>query len=148
MLSQDPPHFTFLFLPLHTHTSVLFHSLSHRNPASSCLQPSTWAFLSFLALSSPATVLVGNGAEEKARALRSSWGGEEQSPHGVQSNSSTYFFKKQPDLWDGLPFPPPGDLPDTGIKPESPASPALQADSLPLSHRGSPQTAYTHPVVE
>ena len=98
MLSQDPPHFTFLFLPLHTHTSVLFHSLSHRNPASSCLQPSTWAFLSFLALSSPATVLVGNGAEEKARALRSSWGGEEQSPHGVQSNSSTYFFKKQPDL--------------------------------------------------
>ena len=29
---------------------------------------------------------------------------------------------------------PPGDLPDLGIKP---ASPVLQADSLPLSHRGS-----------
>ena len=28
-----------------------------------------------------------------------------------------------------MPFPPPGDLPDTGIKP---GSPALQADSLPL----------------
>ena len=33
-----------------------------------------------------------------------------------------------------LPFPSPGDLPDPWI--ES-ASPALQADSLPLSHQGS-----------
>ena len=37
--------------------------------------------------------------------------------------------------WSGLLFPPPGDLPDPGIKPKSPA---LQADSLPLSHQGSP----------
>ena len=29
------------------------------------------------------------------------------------------------------------DLPDPGIKPVSPAAPALQADSLPLSHQGS-----------
>ena len=35
----------------------------------------------------------------------------------------------------GLPFPPPEDLPDPGIKP---TSPALQADSLPPSHLGSP----------
>ena len=27
--------------------------------------------------------------------------------------------------WNGLPFPPPGDLPDPGIDPKSPASPAL-----------------------
>ena len=33
------------------------------------------------------------------------------------------------------PFPPPGDLPDPGIKPKTPA---LQADFLPLSHLGSP----------
>ena len=33
--------------------------------------------------------------------------------------------------WNGLPFPSPGDLPDPGI--ES-GSPALQSDSLPLSH--------------
>jgi len=32
--------------------------------------------------------------------------------------------------WSGLPCPPPGDLPDPGIKPASPAAPALQADSL------------------
>ena len=36
--------------------------------------------------------------------------------------------------WSGLPFPSPGDLPDPGIKPASLVSPALQADSLPLSH--------------
>ena len=34
--------------------------------------------------------------------------------------------------WSGLPFPTTGDLPDSGIKPESPA---LQADSLPPSHQ-------------
>ena len=38
----------------------------------------------------------------------------------------------------GLLFPSLGDLPDPGIEPESPASPVLQADSLPVSHWGSP----------
>ena len=33
------------------------------------------------------------------------------------------------EYWSGLPFPPPGDLPDTGIKPTSSAAPVLQADS-------------------
>ena len=36
-------------------------------------------------------------------------------------------FPKQK-YWSGLPFPSPGNLPDTGIEPRSPA---LQADSLP-----------------
>ena len=31
----------------------------------------------------------------------------------------------------GLPFSPPGDLPDPGIKTVSPVSPVLQAESLP-----------------
>ena len=44
-------------------------------------------------------------------------------------------FSRQ-EYWSGLPFPSPGDLPDLGIQP---ASAALQADSLPLSHLGSPQ---------
>ena len=34
-----------------------------------------------------------------------------------------------------LPYPPPGDLPDPGIEP---ASLALQVNSLPLNHLGSP----------
>ena len=40
-------------------------------------------------------------------------------------------FSRQ-EYWDGLPVPPPGDLPDSGTEPASPASPALQVDSLPL----------------
>ena len=40
--------------------------------------------------------------------------------------------------WSGLSFPSPEDLPDPGIKP---ASPALQADSLPLSHPRSPSVS-------
>ena len=38
----------------------------------------------------------------------------------------------------GLPCPSPGHLPDPGIEPTSPAAPALQADSLLLSHWESP----------
>ena len=41
----------------------------------------------------------------------------------------------------GLPFPSPGDLPDPGVEPKSPMAPALQADSLPLSHQGSPDVS-------
>ena len=39
--------------------------------------------------------------------------------------------------WSGLPCPPSGDLPDPGIKTESPAIPALKVDYLPLSHWGA-----------
>ena len=37
----------------------------------------------------------------------------------------------------GLPFPPPGDLPDPVIEPASPVSPALQEDSLSAEPWGS-----------
>ena len=47
-------------------------------------------------------------------------------------------FSRQ-EYWSGLPFLSPGDLPDPGIKPVSPVAPALQADSLLLSHWGSPE---------
>ena len=46
-------------------------------------------------------------------------------------------FSRQ-EYWSGLPCPPPADLPDPGVKPMSPVSPALQADSLPLSHQRGP----------
>ena len=45
-------------------------------------------------------------------------------------------FPRQ-EYWSGLPCPPPGDLPNPGIKPGSSESPALLADSLLLSHRES-----------
>ena len=43
-------------------------------------------------------------------------------------------FSRQEHWSGGLPFPPPGDLSDPGIKHMSPAAPALQEDSKPLSH--------------
>jgi len=38
------------------------------------------------------------------------------------------------EYWSGLPFPSPGDLPDPGIEP---GSPALQAESLLSEHQGN-----------
>ena len=51
--------------------------------------------------------------------------------------SSSWDYPWQ-EYWNGLPFLSLGDFPDPGIEPTSPVSPALQADSLPLSHLGSP----------
>ena len=53
-----------------------------------------------------------------------------------QAPLSTGFSRQE--YWSGWPFPPPEDLPNPQIKPESPVSLALQADSLLLSHQGSP----------
>ena len=41
----------------------------------------------------------------------------------------------RPEYWSGLPFPSPGDLPNIGIEP---GSPALQADALPSEPPGKP----------
>ena len=38
--------------------------------------------------------------------------------------------------YSGLPFPPPGNLPDPGIEPTSPAFPGLQVDSLSTESLG------------
>ena len=43
-------------------------------------------------------------------------------------------FSRQ-EYWSGLPFPFPGDLPNPGIKP---GSPALQTDALPSEPPGKP----------
>ena len=43
-------------------------------------------------------------------------------------------FSRQ-EYWSGLPFPSPGDLPNPGIEP---GSPALQVDSLPSEPPGKP----------
>ena len=54
-----------------------------------------------------------------------------------QALLSLQFPRQQ--YWSGLPFPTPKDLPDPGIEP---ASPALQADSLPTE---SPMKPYFSP---
>ena len=45
-------------------------------------------------------------------------------PRAVARPLSTVFFKQE--HWDGLPFPPAGDLPDPGMEPTSPESPVLE----------------------
>ena len=57
-----------------------------------------------------------------------------------QAPLSIEFLKQG--YWSGLPFPPPGDLPNPGIEPMSPASPALAGGfftSLPLEPPGKPK---------
>ena len=48
-------------------------------------------------------------------------------------------FSRQ-EYWSGLPCPPPGDLPDPGIKPTSLMCAALTGGSLPTESPGKPQT--------
>ena len=45
-------------------------------------------------------------------------------PRAVARPLSTVFFRQE--HWDGLPFPPAGDLPDPGMEPTSPESPVLE----------------------
>ena len=61
------------------------------------------------------------------------WTGDCQAPLPMGLSKQEY--------WSGLPWPPQRDLPNPRIKPLSPAAPALQADSLPLSPQGSPDIA-------
>ena len=49
--------------------------------------------------------------------------------------SSAHGDSSKQEYWSGLPFPLPGDLPNPGIEPRSPAS---QADSLPSEPPGKP----------
>ena len=67
--------------------------------------------------------------------------------HSIPSNSSQLWtvvhqaplstgFSRQ-ESWSRLSFPPPEYIPNPGIEPMSPVSPALQVDSLLLNHQGS-----------
>ena len=67
------------------------------------------------------------------RLLVTSWTAVHQAPPSLG-------FSRQ-EHWCGLPFPSPGDLPDPGIKPRSPA---LQADALTSEPPGKPQIGRAH----
>ena len=58
----------------------------------------------------------------------------------VYQASLSMGFSRQ-EYWSGLPFPSPGDLPDPGIKPRSPA---LQGDALPSEPPGIYIHTQTH----
>ena len=57
----------------------------------------------------------------------------------ILPGSSVRGFSRQ-EYWSGLPIPPPGNLPNPGIEPRSPA---LQADFLPAKLPGKPMLVIT-----
>ena len=60
-------------------------------------------------------------------------------PYGLAYQAFLSMGFSRQEYWSGLSCPPPRDLPEPGIQPASPVAPASQADSLPLSHQGSPK---------
>ena len=57
--------------------------------------------------------------------------------HCGPPGSSVGFFRKK--YWSGLPFPPPGDLPDPGMEHKSRTPPALAGGSFTTSATGEAQ---------
>ena len=55
------------------------------------------------------------------------------------SPPGSYVYVCWQEYWSGLPYPPPGDLPNPWFKPVSPSS--FASDSLLLSHHWSPEIA-------
>ena len=73
---------------------------------------------------------------QSGRLFGTPWTVARQAPLSTESPSQEY--------WSGLPFPSPGDLPDPGI---NPGSPALQADSLPSESLGKPFKPPSYPQI-
>ena len=63
------------------------------------------------------------------------WTAAHQAPLSMEFSRQKY--------WSGLPFPPPGDLPDPGIEPGSPASPSPASTFLPTVPPGKCSTQYS-----
>ena len=63
----------------------------------------------------------------RVRLFATPWTVAYQGPQSMEFSMQEY--------WSGLPFPSPGDLPNTGIEP---GSPALQADALQSEPPGKP----------
>ena len=61
-------------------------------------------------------------------------------PRGLQPARLLCAWDSQ-EHWSGLPCPPPGDLPNPGIKPRYPA---LHVDSLPSKPLGKPTVVYSN----
>ena len=63
-------------------------------------------------------------------------------PWAVAHQASPSMGFSRQEYWSGLPVPPPGDLPNPGIEPWSPA---LQADALTSEPPGKPQEVVPKP---
>ena len=66
-------------------------------------------------------------------------------PHGLCPPDSSVHGILRQEYWIGVPFPPPGDLPDPGIQPGSPELYAGSLPSEPLGSSGQRLWAFFHP---
>ena len=106
-----------LLIPVSGHTLHLLPKPRFWHESSVCVShPFTWPNYSV-------TVLVA----QSCPTLCDPMGSAHQAPLSMGSSRQGY--------WSGLPFPSPGDLPNPGIEP---GSPALQADSLLTELQGKP----------
>ena len=64
--------------------------------------------------------------------------------HIAEGFSTSWATREVQEYWSGWPMPSPGDLPDPGIKP---GSPALQADSLPADLWGKHHVPVSTPTI-
>ena len=91
--------------------------------------------LFLLPASSPGWGWFGDLVAKLCPTLATPWTVAYQAPLSMEFSRQEY--------WSGLPFPSPGDLPDPGIKPRSPA---LQAGSLPSELQGKPPRLGCAPI--
>ena len=77
-------------------------------------------------------MLLSESGSEVAQLCLTLWDPMDSSLH--QAPPSTGFSRQE--YWCGLPFPSPGNLPNPGIEPRSPA---LQADALPSEPQQLPK---------
>ena len=69
----------------------------------------------------------------RVRLFVTPWAAASQAPPSMGFSRQEY--------WSGVPFPSPGDLPDSGIEP---GSPVLRVDALPSKPPGKPNYTYIY----
>ena len=65
-------------------------------------------------------------------------------PWTVAHQAPLFMGFSMQEYWSGVPFPSPGDFPDPGVEPRSPA---LQADDLPTELRGKPDELHSQCII-
>ena len=60
-------------------------------------------------------------------------------PWTVAHQAPLFMAFPRGEYWSGLPFPSPGDLPNAGIKPQSPVSPSLVGGFFTTEPPGKPR---------
>ena len=118
----------------HRNVAVEWMTLQ-QTPAGQLYSRQSLLFIFFLIYFEAERLACGLGHFSCVRLLAILW----TTAHGVPLSTGC----SRQEHWSGLPFPPPGDPPNPGMEPVSPASPALQADPLPLSHWEAILTIHT-----